>query len=84
MNPCGVAFATQLRRVGVAFSGHRRGRLVEAFSPTAVARGFGEGGEKAKSEEEEDGLPRSPIYSQGGVTGALARLSCNVGQIGRG
>ena len=82
MNPCGRAYATQLRRVGVAFSGLRRGRLVEAFSPAAVARGVGEEGEKAKSKEEEDGLPCSPIYSRGGVPDALSRLSCNVGRIG--
>ena len=45
---------TRLRRGVAGVLGLLRGELVEVFSPAAVARGVGEGCEKARCEEEDE------------------------------
>ena len=56
----------------------------EGSSPVAALRGKSGGGEKASERKKMTQRPRSPIYSRGGVTGALARLLRSVGRIACG
>ena len=64
---------------GVLGSPARRGRYAY-FSAAAMAQGQGE---ERRCEEEEGGNepPRSPIYSRGGVTGALVHSYRGMGRI---
>ena len=73
-----------LRRGVDGVLGLRRGELVEVLFSGGCGARQGRGMRVGRSEEEEEVEPHSPIYSRGEVTGALARLSRDVGRIGRG